>query len=119
LAFNTIIRGDTGATATESFVNDVGISAGKVAAIGTDLGAAAEIVEARGLQVLPGGIDSHVHLAQPSASGILMADDLTCGTLAAAFGGNTLMLPFALQQKGERFRQVVDYRTKTSGNCSP
>ena len=81
-------------------------------------GRAAEIVDAKGLLVLPGGIDSHVHIAQPSAPGIVMADDFASGTLAAAFGGNTMVLPFALQQKGESLRQVVkDYHAKADGQC--
>ena len=54
-----------------------------------------------GKLVLPGGIDSHVHIAQPSGPGIVMADDFASGTRAAAFGGNTMVLPFAMQQKGE------------------
>ena len=68
-------------------------------ALGDDLGEAAEIVDATGRLVLPGGIDSHVHVAQPSAPGIVMADDFESGTRAAAFGGNTMILPFALQER--------------------
>src|SRR5664279_1957247 len=68
--------------------------------------------------VLPGGIDSHVHIAQPSAPGIVMADDFASATRSAAFGGNTMVLPFAMQQKGESLRQVVkDYHAKADGQC--
>ena len=63
---DTIIRGGTVATASDTFACDVGISGGKIAALGEDLGAADEVIDARGQLVLPGGIDSHVHLAQPS-----------------------------------------------------
>jgi dihydropyrimidinase len=107
MAFDTIIRGGTVATAADTFVCDIGIKDGRIAALGTELGAAAEIVDASGMLVLPGGIDSHVHFAQPSGPGIVMADDFESGTRAAAFGGNTMVLPFALQQKGESLRQVV------------
>ncbi|MGA7971607.1 MAG: dihydropyrimidinase [Pseudolabrys sp.] len=118
MRFDTIIRGGTVVTAADTFSSDVGIAGGKIAALGTDLGAAAEIVDASGLLVLPGGIDSHVHLAQPSGPGIVMADDFETGTRAAAFGGNTMVLPFALQQKGESLRQVVkDYHAKADGKC--
>jgi dihydropyrimidinase len=118
LAFDTIIRGGTIATASDTFACDVGIGAGKMAALGADLGQAAEIVDATGMLVLPGGIDSHVHLAQPSAPGIMMADDFASGTQAAAFGGNTMVLPFALQQKGESLREVVkQYHAKADGQC--
>jgi dihydropyrimidinase len=118
LAFDTIIRGGTVATASDTFSCDVGISAGKIAALGADLGQAAEIVDVTGMLVLPGGIDSHVHLAQPAVPGIVMADDFASGTMAAAFGGNTMVLPFAMQQKGESLRQVVkDYHAKADGQC--
>lgn len=118
MTFDTIIRGGTVATAADTFKADVGISGGRVVALGENLGQATEIVDARGLLVLPGGIDSHVHIAQPSGPGIVMADDFTSGTRAAAFGGNTMVLPFAMQQKGESLREVVKhYHTLADGNC--
>ncbi|MCC7347948.1 MAG: dihydropyrimidinase [Variibacter sp.] len=118
MPFDTIIRGGTVATAADTMACDVGIRGGRIAALGADLGDAAEIVDATGRLVLPGGIDSHVHFAQPSGPGIVMADDFASGTLSAAFGGNTMVLPFAVQQKGESLRQVVkDYHAKADGNC--
>ena len=57
-----------------------------------------ETIDATGRLVLPGGIDSHVHFSQPSGPGIVMADDFESGTRAAAFGGNTTVLPFCLQR---------------------
>ncbi len=118
MSFDTIIRGGTIATASDTFSCDVGISGGKITALGADLGTAAEIVDASGLLVLPGGIDSHVHIAQPSGPGIVMADDFASATRAAAFGGNTMVLPFAMQQKGESLREVVkQYHAKADGQC--
>src|SRR3954468_7799913 len=118
MAFDTIIRGGTIATASDTFACDVGIKDGVVAALGTDLGDAREIVDATGKLVLPGGIDSHVHLSQPSGPGITMADDFESGTRAAAFGGNTMVVPFAMQQKGESLREVVkQYHAKADGKC--
>ena len=118
MAFDTIIRGGTVATASDTFACDVGISGGRIAALGADLGPATEIVDATGKLVLPGGIDSHVHFAQPSGPGIVMADDFASGTRSAAFGGNTMVLPFALQQKGESLREVVKaYHAKADGRC--
>src|SRR6188508_1306583 len=108
MAFDTIIRGGTVATAADTFACDVGITGGRIAALGSDLGAAAEIVDATGLLVLPGGIDSHVHLAQPSGPEITPADDFVSGTAAAAAGGNTCVVPFALQIKGMSLRQCVE-----------
>jgi dihydropyrimidinase len=118
MSFDTIIRGGTVATASDTFSCDVGISGGKITALGADLGGAKEIVDAKGLLVLPGGIDSHVHIAQPSGPGIVMADDFASATRSAAFGGNTMVLPFAMQQKGESLREVVkQYHAKADGQC--
>src|SRR5436305_11620402 len=118
MTFDTIIRGGTVATASDTFQCDIGISDGRVTALGADLGEAREIVDATAKLVLPGGIDSHVHFAQPSGPGIVMADDFASGTQAAAFGGNTMVLPFALQQKGESLREVVkQYHALADGRC--
>jgi dihydropyrimidinase len=116
--FDTIIRGGTVVTAADTFKADVGIRGGVITALGSDLGDATEIVDATDLLVLPGGIDSHVHIAQPSGPGISMADDFASGTRSAAFGGNTMVLPFAMQQKGESLREVVkQYHSKADGQC--
>lgn len=118
MAFDTIIRGGTIATASDTFQCDIGISGGRIAALGENLGSAAEIVDASSKLVLPGGIDSHVHIAQPSGPGIVMADDFASATRSAAFGGNTMVLPFAMQQKGESLREVVtSYHAKAEGRC--
>jgi dihydropyrimidinase len=118
MTFDTIIRGGTVATASDTFQCDVGIAGGIVTALGRDLGTAKEIVDATGKLVLPGGIDSHVHIAQPSGPGIVMADDFASATRAAAFGGNSMVLPFAMQQKGESLREVVkQYHAKADGQC--
>jgi dihydropyrimidinase len=118
MTFDTIIRGGTVATASDTFAADIGISGGRIVALGHDLGDAGQIIDATGRLVLPGGIDSHVHLSQPSGPGIVMADDFESGTRAAAFGGNTTVLPFCLQERGHSLRQAVrDYHAKADGNC--
>lgn len=118
MAFDLIIRGGTVATASDTFQCDIGIAGGRIAALGTNLGAAGDILDATGKLVLPGGIDSHVHIAQPSGPGIVMADDFASATRSAAFGGNTMVLPFAMQQKGESLREVVtSYHAKAEGKC--
>jgi dihydropyrimidinase len=118
MTIDTIIRGGTIATASDTFNCNVGIAGGKIAVLGQNLGDAKDIVDASGKLVLPGGIDSHVHLAQPSAPGIVMADDFSSGTRAAAFGGNTMVLPFAMQRRGESLREVVkQYHAKADGRC--
>ena len=116
--FDLIIRGGTVATASDTVKCDIGTRQGRVIALGLDLGDADEVIDATDKLVLPGGIDSHVHLAQPSAPGIVMADDFASGTRSAAFGGNTMVLPFALQQKGESLREVVkQYHARADGKC--
>jgi len=117
-ALDLVIRGGRVATASDTFLCDVGIRGGKIVALGEDLGAAADVIDASGKLVLPGGIDSHVHLAQPSGPNIVMADDFETGTRSAAFGGNTTVLPFCLQEKGHSLRQAVTaYHKKADGNC--
>jgi dihydropyrimidinase len=116
--FDLIIKGGTVATASDTFQSDVGIRDGRIVALGVGLERAAQTIDASGRLVLPGGIDSHVHLAQPSGPGIVMADDFESGTRSAAFGGNTLVMPFCLQQKGESLRQAVKaYHAKADGKC--
>ena len=73
-------------------------------------------IDASGLLVLPGGIDSHIHLAQPSGPGIVMADGFETGTRSAAVGGNTSVLSFALQERGHSLRESVEaYHAKAAG----
>lgn len=116
--FDTIIRGGRVATASDVFSCDIGIRDGRIAALGDDLGAAQEIVDATGKWVLPGGIDSHVHVSQPSGEGIVMADDFETGTRSAAFGGNTTIMPFCLQEKGQSLREALKhYHAKAKGEC--
>src|ERR1700674_4737727 len=66
MPLDCIIRGGTVAAADGTRKTDVGVKDGLIASLGDDLGPAAEAIDASGLLVLPGGIDSHVHLAQPS-----------------------------------------------------
>ena len=111
------IRGGTVVTASDTIRCDVGISGERIVVLGESLSAAREI-DAGGLLVLPGGIDSHVHIAQPSGPGIEMADDFASATASAAAGGNTLVLPFALQERGRSLRECVEeYRRKAENEC--
>jgi dihydropyrimidinase len=117
-SFDLIIRGGTVVTAADTFAADIGIRKGQIAALGADLGSATEVLDARGKLVLPGGIDSHVHISQPSGPGIVMADDFESATRSAAFGGNTLVMPFCLQQKGEGLRAALQsYHQLAAGRC--
>src|SRR6266851_2856081 len=109
-AFDTVIRHGTVATASETYEADVGIKEGRIVSIGESLTDADEVIDATGMLVLPGGIDSHVHISQPSGPGIVMADDFASATKAAAFGGNTFVMPYCLQAKGQPLREALkDY----------
>ena len=113
----TVIRGGQIATASDCFSCDIGIARGKIVALGNNL-QGREIIDAQGKLVLPGGIDSHVHVAQPSGEGIVMADDFESGTRSAAFGGNTTIMPFCLQAKGQSLREALNlYHKKAEGQC--
>ena len=117
-SFDLVIKGGTVATASDTFACDVGISNGCIAALGWNLEPAGETIDATGHLVLPGGIDSHVHIAQPSGPGIVMADDFESATRSAAFGGNTLVMPFCIQPKGEGLRPALNaYHAKADGQC--
>ena len=117
-ALDLVITGGTVATASDTFACDVGVRDGRIVALGEELGEAREIIDARGRLVLPGGIDSHVHIAQPSGPGIVMADDFESGTRSAAFGGNTLVMPFCIQPKGGSLRQALNaYHALAERNC--
>ncbi|MEM6381945.1 MAG: dihydropyrimidinase [Pseudomonadota bacterium] len=116
--FDLVVRGGTVVTASDTMKADVGITEGKIVALGESLSSAAEEIDASGLLVLPGGIDSHVHIEQPSGPGIVMADDFESATRAALAGGNTCIMPFALQERGNSLRESVEsYRKKAEGRC--
>ena len=117
--FDTLIVGGTVATASDVFKADIGIRGERVVAIAEDLGRRADVVlDATGKLVMPGGIDSHVHLAQPSGDGIVMADDFASGTRSALHGGNTTVLPFCLQEKGQSLRSAIQsYHALAEGQC--
>src|SRR5579872_3491375 len=110
MSFDTIIQNGSVVTATDKFLADVGISNGKIAAIGNDLPTqnASRLIDAGGGKlVLPGGIDVHTHLDMPFG-GTTSADDFETGTRAAAFGGTTTLIDFAIQYKGQPLRQAFD-----------
>src|SRR5271156_3583 len=107
--FDTIIRNGTVVTATDTFVADIGINGDKVSALFDKLPTenAAKVIDAAGLLVIPGGIDVHTHLDMPFG-GPPSADDFQTGTIAAAFGGTTTLIDFAIQYKGQTLRQAFD-----------
>src|ERR1700680_1974751 len=93
--FDLVIRGGTLVTATDTVEADVGIHGETVAAIGRGLDQGRREIDARGKLVMPGGVDSHAHIEQLSASGLMNADTFHRATAAAAFGGTTTVISFA------------------------
>ena len=115
--FDLVVRGGTIATASDTYRADIGIADGRILAIADTL-SAAHVVEADGLLVLPGGIDGHVHIEQPGTDGSMTADDFESGTRAAACGGTTTIMPFALQTAGRSMRETTDaYRRRADGKA--
>ena len=116
--FDLVIRNGTVVTAADVTRCDVGIRDGRIVMLGEALPTGRTEMDATGLYVMPGGIDSHVHLSQPSGDGIVMADDFESGTRSALFGGNTTLLPFCLQQKGQSLREALTaYHALAEGRC--
>ncbi|HRF50029.1 MAG TPA: dihydropyrimidinase, partial [Anaerolineales bacterium] len=104
----TLIKNGTLVTAADTFQADLLIADGVIAAIGRELDAAgATVVDATGLLVLPGAIDVHTHLELPFG-GTVSSDDFYTGHKAAAFGGTTFHIDFAMQARGERLADTVE-----------
>jgi len=87
---------------------DVGVRDGRIAALAQTLPAGAADIDAAGRLVLPGGIDAHCHIEQRSGMGIMSADDFYSGTVSAAFGGTTTVIPFAMQRKGQALMEAIE-----------
>jgi dihydropyrimidinase len=87
---------------------NIGVKDGVIAWIGSTPIRARKTLDATGRLVLPGGVDSHCHMDQQPWEGRSTADDFRSGTLSALCGGNTTVLPFAMQMRGQSLRAVVD-----------
>src|SRR6266436_1680827 len=97
----TLIKNGTVVTAADQYQGDVLVEDEKITVIGTSLDVAADkVIDASGKYVLPGGIDVHTHLDMPFG-GATSADDFETGTIAAAFGGTTSIVDFAIQYRGQ------------------
>ncbi len=116
------IVGGTVVTASDTFKADVVIDDGKIAKLTAKFGGetipAAETIDATGKYVFPGGIDAHTHLDMPFG-GTVSSDDFETGTIAAAHGGTTTLIDFAIQQKGTALRQALDtWHAKAEGKAA-
>src|SRR6185295_16364690 len=106
-------------TAADIYRGDVLVVDEKIAAVGTSLeGPADRTLDASGKYVIPGGIDVHTHLDMPFG-GTTSADDFASGTLAAAHGGTTSIVDFAIQYKGQSLREAQDaWMKKADGKAA-
>src|SRR6058998_3579905 len=109
MGFDTIIANGKVVTATDTYLADIAISAGKIEVVGQNLPRqnAARVLDVPGKYIFPGGIDVHTHLDMPFG-GTTSADDFETGTRAAAFGGTTTLVDFAIQYKGQSLRTAFD-----------
>ena len=116
----TLIRNGKVVTAKETRAADVLIEGEKITEVRRGIAPAAsdKVIDAKGLYVIPGGVDAHTHLDMPFG-GTTSADDFESGTRAAAFGGTTTIVDFAIQARGTRMRQALDtWWKKAEGRAS-
>src|SRR3954468_14837212 len=114
----TLIKNGRIVTATDDYVADILILDEKIQAIGVGMDAPGKVIDASGKLVIPGAIDPHVHMELPFG-GTVSSDDFESGTRAAAFGGTTSIIDFAIQGKGMTMTQAHEaWIAKSEGKCA-
>ncbi|PKL83570.1 MAG: dihydropyrimidinase [Ignavibacteriae bacterium HGW-Ignavibacteriae-3] len=116
---STLIKNGRIITAEQDYTADIFIEKDKITTIGLSLNITADkIIDAKGKYVIPGGIDVHTHLDMPFG-GTTSSDNFETGTRAAAFGGTTSLIDFAIQPKGKSMREGLDiWRKKAEGKAT-
>ncbi|MEV4920061.1 dihydropyrimidinase [Streptomyces tirandamycinicus] len=124
MSHRTLIRGGLVLTAADETHADVLVEDGRVAALAAHGSAAAgswtadRTIDATGKYVIPGGVDAHTHMELPFG-GTFASDTFETGTRAAAWGGTTTIVDFAVQAKGQSLREGLDaWYAKADGNCA-
>ncbi len=118
--YDLVIKNAEIITAADHYHGDIAIRDGKIVSISGQLAPsdAAEVIDAKGRRVTPGGVDAHCHLDQASDDGSVGADDFFTGTRSAACGGTTTVIPFAMQFKGQSLAEAVaDYHRRAEGKA--
>src|SRR5277367_625272 len=101
----TLIKNGRIITAADDYIADIFIDGETIKTIGSDLKMPADkTIDATGKLVIPGAIDPHVHMELPFG-GTISSDNFESGTRAAAWGGTTTIIDFAIQYKGNTFQQ--------------
>ncbi|GAA0671788.1 dihydropyrimidinase [Kitasatospora atroaurantiaca] len=120
----TVIRGGLVITAAEELAADVLIEGEQVVALASSGSSVAEgwtaehVIDATGQYVIPGGVDAHTHMELPFG-GTSASDTFETGTRAAAWGGTTTIVDFAVQSVGGTLREGLDaWHAKAEGNCA-
>jgi dihydropyrimidinase len=127
IEIETAIRGGTVVTAEGSFRADIGIAGGRIVAVAERIAAAERIIEADGLLVMPGGVDSHCHIEEPARGGYVSPaggeqpsvtvneESFMSASTSALAGGTTSVVCFIPQWKGEGILpRVADYEARAS-----
>lgn len=117
--FDLIIKGGQIVTSSDIYFADIAIRDGKIIMLGTELDFSAQkVVDASGKYLLPGGIDVHTHLDMPFG-GTVASDDFATGTIAAAYGGTTAIVDYAIQRKGQSLQQTANvWQEKAAGKAA-
>lgn len=115
---NTLIKNGRIVTAVDDYRADILIEDEQISVIGKKLEMEADkVIDASGKLVIPGGIDPHTHMELPFG-GTSSSDDFFTGTRAAAFGGTTTIIDFAVQNKGESMLLGADkWHKKAEGKA--
>jgi dihydropyrimidinase len=115
----TLIKNGTVITASERYRAAILIEDEKIIALQSDPGTGAdEVIDASGKLIFPGAIDVHTHLDMPFG-GTVTADDFTSGTIAAAAGGTTCIIDYALQTPGKSLQEALDsWHKRAEGKCA-
>ncbi|GLW18084.1 MULTISPECIES: dihydropyrimidinase [Streptomyces] len=122
----TLIRGGLVITAADEIHADVLVEEGRIAALAAHgspgaeswAGAADRVLDATGKYVIPGGVDAHTHLDFPFG-GTFSSDNFETGTRAAAWGGTTTLIDFAVQTRGKSLRDGLDtWHAKSDARCA-
>ncbi|GAA4984589.1 dihydropyrimidinase [Yinghuangia aomiensis] len=119
-----LVRGGLVVTAAEEMYADVLVEGERIAAVASPetaegwLRGVDRVVDATGKYVVPGGVDVHTHMEMPFG-GTVAADTFETGTRAAAFGGTTTIVDFAIQKVGGSLREGLDaWHAKADGKCA-
>ncbi len=116
---NTLIRNGRVITAVDDYKADILIEGETVSVIGAKLDMEVDrVIDATDKLVIPGGIDPHTHMELPFG-GTQASDDFRTGTIAAAHGGTTTIIDFAVQYKGQTLSEGLDaWHAKAEGKCA-